>query len=398
MSTDQNRISVLSGSQAKEFLQKHAQDKPETCLNAAIKFFGADAKWVLEQLHLQQKAAKKIPLLQARSWLLTTKSFEQCTPEAVARYKAGLFAGDAFTDLCAGAGVDAWYAGFKHKRLVLVEADETHANLLKHNFKDHRKAQILHTTAEKALDEIAPRGCVYLDPDRRPGGKRVFDFSQSQPDLLQMLPRLLLQFDQIFIKGSPMLDISACIKQLPHIKNVYAICLHNELKELLFELEPGYSGIAQQQAILLDDQGQLRHQFDDTQKATPAIAQPKAGQFFYEPHAGLIKTRLDRAHAAQNGLCAMNAHAAWFVGDEWVPDYPGRIWKIEAVLSYKPKRLKQQLLALGIQRAHIAKRDFGLEVAAIRQRLNMAEGEDAQLCFTKSLEGEGLCVVCKKCG
>lgn len=193
-----------------------------------------------------------------------------------------------------------------------------------------------------------------------------------------------------------MLDILACLQQLPHTKKLYAICWQAELKELLFELDPSFEGQAQLHAVLLDSHGHVSDHFSGPNDQKPNIRLPLAGEYLYEPHAALIKTRLDRAHAAELQLSAINAHAAWYVSDKLLADFPGRCWRIEAILPYKPKTLKQQLQRMGITRAHLSKRDFGLEVAEIRKRLGIAEGEDAHLCFTKNPSGEALCLVCKK--
>jgi len=63
MSTD--RLSVLTTAKAKSFFLKEAKTAESKLLNLAVKEFGEDAKYVLAQMHLQQKAELKVP-----GWLL----------------------------------------------------------------------------------------------------------------------------------------------------------------------------------------------------------------------------------------------------------------------------------------------------------------------------------------
>ncbi|MBA4303233.1 MAG: hypothetical protein C0424_03300 [Sphingobacteriaceae bacterium] len=397
---DDFRLSVLLGTKMRAFREENAGKPASQLLNAARKAFGSDAARVLEQLHLAEKAAEKTPSLAARHWLFSTKSYEQCTAEAVARFKAKLLQvdGQSFTDLTAGAGVDAWFVGERASRLQLVEADPLHAAYLSANFAE-RPHRIWVGTAEEALPLLEGGGVAYLDPDRRPAGRRVYDFNDSRPDVLTLLPQLVQKFDKVWLKTSPMLDLTACLNQLtPHCRSVYALCLGDELKELLFELQPlnAEDAIALEAFQLLPDGRSLRTSAAKTD-IQPVLkpAQIAPGDYLFEPHAGIIKLRLGRHLAAQHALSAIGA-ADFYVGKEAVTDFPGRQFRIRAVLPYKPKQLMIWLKENGIQKAHVSKRDFFLETEAIRKALKLPMGEDARLFFTKNQQGEAVCVVCER--
>ncbi|MDP2187454.1 MAG: class I SAM-dependent methyltransferase [Sphingobacteriaceae bacterium] len=393
MSTD--RLSALTTVKAKNFMLQEAKTPEAKLLNLAIKEFGEDAKFILEQMHLQEKAELKVPGLAALPWLFTAKSFEQCTAEPVARFKAELMADRYFTDLTAGAGVDAYFVLPQAERLQLVEADAEHAALIRHNFAGKAAVQLHEGLAEEVLPQLLSGGTVYLDPDRRSGGQRVFDFSASSPDVTKLLPALFEKFEQVWIKASPMNDITACELQLGKPTAVYAICWQDELKELLFHYQPGFAGITRYEAVLLGKNGLVADRFSSMALAnTPEIANAVPGMYLLEPHAGLTKLRLDKAHAAQAGLKAFNPQAAYYMLPYWLSGYPGRQFLIKEVLPYKPKVLQSYLQGQGIKRVHMAKRDFFLEVAAIRKVLKMPDGDDARLFFTKDANGIGICVVC----
>lgn len=393
-------LSVLLGTKMRAFREENAGKPASQLLNAARKTFGTDAARVLEQLHLTEKASQKTPTLAARNWLFSTKSYEQCTAEAVARFKAALLQveNQPFTDLTAGAGVDAWFVGAEASRLQLVEADEQHAAYLSANFAD-RPHLLWAGTAEEVLPQLEAGGLAYLDPDRRPAGRRVYDFSDARPDVLLLLPQLLQKFDSLWLKASPMLDVTACLNQLaPHCRAVYALCLGDELKELLFELQPSAveDSVMLEAVRLLPDGRALRTAAakSDVQPVLPQI-QIASGDYLFEPHAGIIKLRLGRHLAAQHGLSAIGA-ADFYVGKAVVEDFPGRQFRIRAVLPYKPKQLVAWLRENGIHKAHVSKRDFFLETEAIRKALKLPMGEDARLFFTKNQQGEAICVVCER--
>lgn len=393
-------LSVLLGTKMRAFREENAGKPASQLLNVARKAFGSDAARILEQLHLTEKAGQKTPTLAARNWLFSTKSYEQCTAEAVARFKASLMQvkNQPFTDLTAGAGVDAWFVGAEASRLQLVEADEQHAAYLSANFAE-RPHRLWLGTAEEVLPQLESGGLAYLDPDRRPAGRRVYDFSDARPDVLLLLPQLLQKFDSLWLKASPMLDVTACLNQLaPYCGAVYALCLGDELKELLFALQP----LAVEHAVMLEavqllPDGRVLRTAAAQSDVRPVLQQtPIApGDFLFEPHAGIIKLRLGRHLAAEQGLSAIGA-ADFYVGKALVADFPGRQFRLRAVLPYKPKQLVTWLRENGIQKAHVSKRDFFLETEAIRKALKLPMGEDARLFFTKNQQGEAICVVCER--
>lgn len=392
-----DRVNLLTSEKAENFMATALSLPESKRINLAVSSFGEGAKFILEQLHLRQKAAAKLPLLMQQAWLLTTKSYEQCTAEAVALFKSDLLAAPLFTDLTAGAGVDAYFMRGRADCLQLVESDAEHVALLRHNFrKELKQVTVWSGKAEEILPQLQGGGVVYVDPDRRPGGQRVYDFSDSSPHILQLLPALRDKFDTIWIKASPMSDVTACLLQLGEVERVFAICWQDEVKELLFHISRTAPPEPQLEAVLLSKTGTVAHRFSAPKNShgAPPLAAPVAGQFLLEPHAGITKLRLDKALAVELGLQAINPHAAYFLLPYWLPDFPGRQFRIEAVLPYKPKQLQAYFKAQGIARVQMAKRDFFLEVAAIRKVLKMGDGDDARLFFTKDQRGEGICIVC----
>ena len=62
----------------------------------------------------------------------------------------------------------------------------------------------------------------------------------------------------ILIKTAPLLDISAGLSELQHVKAIHIIALENEVKELLWELHASFSGNASVKTVnILKDKLEL---------------------------------------------------------------------------------------------------------------------------------------------
>ena len=384
-------LSVLTSINAQKFLEAYSFSDPKLLQKEARSRFGADAPLILQQLELLQKAKTKAPELAAHGWLFTRQSYEQASSAATARFKQTLMGGKQLVDLTAGAGIDGWYLSKLFEKTLLVEANEERAALLGHNFRQVAQVEVVHATAEEQIDRLEENVTVYIDPDRRPGGQRVNGLEQSMPDILALLPQLRAKKSDVWIKASPMLDISLLRNQLGSNTNIWCISVDQEMKELL--LHPDGNGLLE--AVRLHENGQILHRYsEDAEANTQAnlVADAQIGDWFVEPHVALIKSRLARKYAAQQGWKAFNQVADYYFSAEAGSDAEGRWFRIEKLWPYKPKLLPVWLKETGITKANIAKRDFFLDVAALRKVLRLADGGDDYLFFTKNKNGDPLVV------
>lgn len=97
---------------------------------------------------------------------------------------------------------------------------------------------------------------IYTDPARRDehGGK-VFRFSDCTPDIPANLKLLFQRTNNILIKSSPMMDISAGIKELDSVAEVHIVAVENEVKELLWILHENFSGKPKIKTINFEKKG-----------------------------------------------------------------------------------------------------------------------------------------------
>jgi len=384
-------VSVLTSSAAQKFWSDAAETPLSDLTNRARKLFGSDAVLVLQQLELRRKARQKFPEMLELGWLFSPQGFEQASSSATANYKASLIRGRQLVDLTAGAGIDAFYLSRQFEKVILLEQHPERAALLRWNFRSFAHIEVREMAAADWLPELQPETVVFADPDRRPGGQKVNGLADSSPDIRALLPLIQAKNCRLWLKASPMLDISQARMQLGERIDCRAIAVENELKELLFEVGLPEPRLPQLYSIKLDVSGGVQHQWQQTfgqMPAKPPLGDPDAAAYFVEPHLALIKTRQARTFAAEQGWLALNAQADYYLHTQAAPAVAGRWFKIVQHWPYKPKTLLPELQRLGLVKANVAKREFFMEVSEIRKRLKLADGGDDYLFFTKNKNGE----------
>lgn len=393
-------VSVLTSTEAQNFWAEEAETLSAQLTNRAQKQFGPDAAIVLQQLELRRKARHKFPELLENGWLFSPQGFEQASSSATASYKASLIKGKVLVDLTAGAGIDAFYLSRNFESAILLEIHPERAALLRWNFREYAHVQVLEMAAEAWMPALENEMVVFVDPDRRPAGRKVSGLTDSSPDILGLLPQIRAKNCRLWLKASPMLDISQARMQLGENLDCRAIAVDSELKELLFEVDLPAGRTPQLHSIKLNGAGQPIHLYAHTFQNTPekpALASAGAADYFVEPHLALIKTRQARSFAAAQGWLALNGQADYYLHHTPEPAMAGRWFKIVEHWPYKPKTLVSELQKRGITKANVAKREFFMEVSEIRKRLKLADGGEEYLFFTKNKNGEPWVIHGRRC-
>jgi len=504
-------IEFLNRRDLHEFLGEEAPRGEQGRISRAQKAFGPWAQRALEQLNIREKAKNKVPSLHRRDWLFTQRSLEQCTSEAVARVKSAWLRSHTFTDLTAGAGVDAFFVAQQNTPTNLAERDPLLHSMIAHNFRhvpqirsiardglafiqpestgqiQSRTGAGVGASTHNHLTTVAGQGAIdpgldapaspkadglivflpeteqnrakmddwkvsgvptgwnwpepglgdtrdssvepqippnrhppghaaYLDPDRRPGGRRTFSWREAQPNVPALMPSLCELFDSVWVKSSPMTDPTASIREwAAHTTDVFAISWQGELKEILFRIQKQPGDGCRFHAVHIHEEPDSSSMAATTE--TPAVprhhvftrnsthaksplppaAVPQAGDLLFEPHGGLIRLNLSAEFAVEMGFAAIGPHTPYYIvssGPEFhYRNLPGRLFRVRAVLPYQPRTLAPQLKAMGIQSAMIASKDFYLSVAELRTTLKIRDGADAYLIFTTLFGKRPVCMV-----
>ena len=367
----------------KQFIADHLHDDVS---ELALKYRNAkvDMTLALRQIEARQLLQKKVPSWSDNEELLfpARLSIEQCSSEATARYKASLMHGVSFADLTGGLGVDCYFISQNFQHSDYVEMNPELCELAKHNL----AGPIIHNeAAEDFLQSCDPLDCIFIDPARRDvHGRKVVCVADCNPNVVELQDLMLQKAQKVMIKLSPMLDISQALKELRHIKEIHVVAVENECKELLFILEPNYSGEPIITCVNLESQQpSVTFTLEEERVATLQLAK-EVEHYLYEPNAALMKGGCYRLLSQHFGVQKLHRNSHLYTSDLLIPDFPGRIFEVDDWAVYGKKA---QALLDGVNKASIAVRNFPMTVAEIRKKLKIADGDQVYL-FATTLSDE----------
>ena len=348
-----------------------------------------DLPLALRQIEARQILQKKVPSWSENDNLLFPihLSVEQCSSEATATYKADLLKGKSFADLTGGLGIDCHFISRHFEQAHYVEMNPDLCEIARHNFEVLQSPiQVWNETSETFLSHCESLDCFFIDPARRDQyGRKTVSISDCTPDVVQLQQTMLEKAETVMIKLSPMLDISKALGELNHVKEVHIVAVANECKELLFKLERGFEGSVRFVCVnLLSQQPQMDFTMEAEQDCVMALVDG-VKRYLYEPNAAIMKGGFFKSLAKRTNTFKLHKNSNLYTSDDYVPDFPGRIFEVEAWAHYN-KKVKQVLLD-GVEKASIAARNFPLSVAELRKALKIADGDETYL-FATTLKGE----------
>ncbi|MCL1933588.1 MAG: SAM-dependent methyltransferase [Candidatus Azobacteroides sp.] len=388
---------------SRKFVSDHRFDDVRKLALQTSSFTGSDIDipWALTQIEGRQSAENKIP-----TWFRCDAivypphlALEQCSSEQTARYKAGLLSGTSFVDLTGGFGVDFAFISGKFQETCYVEKQKELCEIAAFNFKilGLTSSRIISADATDYLKKMPPVDTIFMDPGRRSvSGKKVFTIEDSEPDLLKIQDLLLEKAETILVKLSPMLDISLALKQLKNVAEVHVVSLENECKELLFLLKKNFASEALITCVNLSKKGnQLGISFLQSQeKARRIDYTSEPGRYLYEPNASLLKAGFYKGLTELYPLRKFHLDTHLYTSDQFIPDFPGRVFQIEACTSFNKKELKDFLRET--DKVSLAVRNFPLSAAELRKKLKINEGGETYIFAATLANGKHILLKNKK--
>lgn len=387
-------------SEQKQFILAHER---EDLRQTALRFVRDDMPLLLIQIAGRQTAEKKIPSWYAEEDIIYPShlSLEQSSSELTARYKASLVtSANTFADLTGGMGVDFSFMSPHFLNAIYVEQNKELCHIAQHNFGvlGLKNVSIRCSGAEEFLKEIAPLDFIYLDPSRRDNsGRKVFRIEDCNPDLLEIKPLLLEKSVRVMVKYSPMLDISLAVKSLGCVSTIYVVSVDNECKELLFVLSkmvvdepPLFMAVNLKKAG-----GGESFSFTMSQEQNAVI--PFAGdpgRYLYEPNASILKAGAYKSVVEAYNLQKLHLNSHLYTSDEFVADFPGRIFEVETFFVPNKKNIKNFFQET--KKTNITVRNFPMTVAEIRHKTGLQDGGDTYLFATTLSDERKVWIVCKK--
>ena len=387
-----------------EFIRAHSRDDVRLLALQAPRYPDVDMPAAIVQIAGRQAAANKIPSWQSieELWYPRHLSMEQCSSEITAQYKSTLADGETLTDLTGGFGIDCAFMASRFRKVSYVERQEELCEIAKHNFPllGLKHITVYNEDGVAHLQKMEPVDCIFIDPARRNehGGKTIA-ISDCEPDVEELEELLLSKGKQIIIKLSPMLDLTLALHDLKHVQAAHVVSVNNECKELLLVLERGKELVPEEipihcinltasqkvQKLLFTRQQEKEH----TCPYTPTLK-----TYLYEPNASILKAGAFRSVSSIYNVEKLHPNSHLYTSDEYIPDFPGRKFRITDSSSLNKKELKK---LIGTEKkANLTVRNFPASVAELRKRLKLAEGGDIYLFATTLADEKKLLIACKQ--
>lgn len=361
-------------------------------------FKGVGTTALIEQIESKKKCQIKLP-----SWFETELIYypnklniEQTSSEIAADYKSQIIAGNSIVDITGGFGVDCHFFSKHFKSVVHCEIDKALSDIFGYNNKIFKNTniEVLNIDGITYLkDSDKPFDWIYADPSRRHDSKgKVFFLKDCQPNIPEHLDILFAHSNNLMIKTSPLLDLSAGIRELNHVHTIQIVAINNEVKELLWILKKGFKEEIAVKTVNLkkDSHENFNFRLSDENATDPEYSLPRS--YLYEPNAAILKAGAFRSVATAFNVYKLQRHSHLYTSDAF-KEFPGRCFKIEKVISYNKRQFKRDI---NLNRANITTRNFPESVQQIRKKLNIKDGGDSYLFFTTDINNDKIVVVSSK--
>ena len=386
-----------------DFVYSHANDN---CLSLRLKYSKVsdfDVPFAIDQIEARQKIKEKLPFVASCDKYLfpSLLSAEQCTCEAVAKYKADILKGryNSICDLTGGLGIDTMAFSSAINSVTYVERFEDYCSVAKHNFEILKKnIEVVNRDCTEFLKTDINFDALYIDPARRgEANKRMFAFADCEPNVVELLPRMFEVAKDIYIKASPMADISMSIKELEYVCDIYVISYKNECKELLFRLNKDNVNSLDVNIVCVDilpsSTSVFKFKYSDEANISD-IKYSKPLNYLYEPSASILKSGAFKSVAKHYSSYKLAQSSHIYTSEGLIPDFQGRKFKIEKVIPFSSKEIKN--LYKTLPEANITARNFPLKVEELRKKLKIKDGGNTYVFATTDMNKEKILIVCSR--
>ena len=337
------------------------------------------------QIAAKKKSAKKLP-----SWFNTPGilypsllSIEQCSSETTAAYKAGLTKGSNLIDLTGGFGVDTYYFSQSNASVTHCEINEDLSAIAAHNapfLKQRNTNFVTGDGLDYLKNSVQHFGTVYIDPARRGGSGKVFMLKDCTPDVTTNMDLLLGRAQRILIKTAPLLDITAGMRELNQVAEIHIVSVKNECKELIWVVEPGYAGKTKIVCSTLNAEQKQFSFFIGEEGTATTGGTVTPGTYLYEPDVALLKSGAFNLIADRYKLQKFHSQTQLYISSEIHTEFPGRIFKIEELLSSatlkKDKGLKGSVIV----------RNYPDKAALLVNKYRITPDDHQFIIFTQSAQ------------
>lgn len=357
--------------------------------------------FALRQIAGKQKVKHKIPTIYNTDDILYPAKLplEQSSSEITALYKSTLCEGNTLADLTGGFGVDTFFLSSNFQHVTYIERQTELCELAEHNFKalGHNNITIVNAQSEDYLQTMQVVDWIYIDPARRSSvGKKVVLLSDCEPNVAETSTTLLDKATKVMIKLSPMMDISAALKELPNCTEIHILAVENECKELLLILDKSESKNCSIKTVNFaknDKMQSFNFSLEDENSALPVYTQ-ELKKYLYEPNAALMKSGAFKVISTNYSLYKLHTSTHLYTSNELILQFPGRTFEVLKWWGNSKQDLRD--LTTSHPKANITVRNYPLSVEELRKKLKIKDGGDVYLFATTLANNSKVIIECTK--
>ena len=388
----------------RDFIQEHMNDDTAELLLAARKYLGIDVPFAVEQIEARRRLKGKLPEWYGNADLIMGGRVpaEQCSSEQTARYKRSIIEGKSLCDMTGGMGVDFWYMSEGMERAIYTERSEWLCEVAKHNFQmlqTLRPEYVIRCGDGRKLP-IPSVDVIYLDPARRAGdGSRVYAMEECEPNIVEWQDELLAHAPMVLVKLSPMVDLTDVLRKLKGVTEVHVVAVKNECKEVLVKQAYALGDFSHAECVTMhcvDFVGEkvihYTTKFPDEMDVLVSAGGVK--HYLYEPDVTLMKAQAFGSLCHRFNVRQLEIGTHLMTSDEFIPDFPGRIFEVEEKIPFSSKVLKG--LKKAISQANIATRNFVLTADELRKKTGIKDGGEVYLFGAKVKDVGQMLLKCRK--
>ena len=384
-----------------QFINDHITDNVHQLILESFRFPLVDMPLAIRQINGKQKIKTKIPsFFQNNNVLYPVQlSLEQSSSESTAKYKSTICEGKSLTDLTGGFGIDCYFLSQHFKEVTYVEQNPELCEIAAHNFNvlARKNINIINTKSEFFLSNMSLVDWIFIDPSRRSElGNKVVFLSDCEPDVSALSSILMEKARKVMIKLSPMLDISAAVRELPNTSEIHIISLENECKEVLLILSKQANSNKKIKTINIrkNKPDQIFEFNSDDEFGSKARIDSTLGKYLYEPNASVMKSGAFKLIGNKFGFAKLHINTHLYTSPELSLEFPGRIFEVQKVWGNSKQELKK--FSKIFPKANISIRNYPLSVEELRKKLKIKDGGEVYLIACTLANQKKVIIECRK--
>ena len=307
-------------------------------------------------------------------------ALEQATTERIARHIAKRFSPQwQVVDLGCGLGANSMFLAEHGCQVLALDKNPARLKMAQLNAKVYGVSKQIKFQEADFLENL-PQGvdAIFLDPARNlPSGIKTRSLKNSQPNIIELLPRLLAITPQVAVKISPAFDYEE-LKELPEEPEVEVISEDGVNKVVMLWF--GSFKRAERSALVIKKETEFSLQAAPN-SAPPQFSKPQTCLYLLDK--AISKARLVDELASKYLLARISSNTSLLTSKDLVSVPATRLFKVLSHDSFSLKKFSQVLKKEKIERAEIIARGVPMTDVELRRRLKLKEGGEHTIFLFK---------------